>query len=117
MLEGLSGDAWGDNPKGRLQDFCQRRWKRSPAYRVLRNDGPAHAQVFVTEVVLGDGTRGTGTGRTKQDSEKSAAVDALRRVGSHPHAHHRPRSGEREPGSVPPLAPDEPAGTRPCVTS
>jgi ribonuclease-3 len=76
-LEELGGDLWAGNPKGELQEHCQRVWKQSPRYRVVRQRGPAHATDFTCEVTLGDGSRAGGKGRNKQAAEKDAARKAL----------------------------------------
>lgn len=86
-IEALSGDVWEDNPKGRLQEFCQRKWKSGPRYHVLGKEGPAHEAEFKVEVQLPDGSYGVGRGRNKRDAETDAATDALkyhRVIRSHP---------------------------------
>jgi ribonuclease-3 len=80
QLEGLDGDFWADNPKGKLQEYCQAQWKRSPVYRVTRRAGPAHAAKFTVYVRSGNGMRGRGEGRSKQEAEKRAAIDLLSRL-------------------------------------
>lgn len=79
-LNELSGDIWAQNPKGKLQEYSQRHWKRSPVYRVVERVGPAHSTLFSVEVCLTDGRRGIGHGQSKQDAESSAASDLLRKV-------------------------------------
>jgi ribonuclease-3 len=77
-LDALSGDMWAGNPKGKLQEVCQRTWKSSPVYRMVLREGPAHATVFTVEVLLPDGTSGTGRGRSKQVAQREAARAALK---------------------------------------
>lgn len=67
------------NPKGLLQELCQQRWKTGPQYRVAHAEGPSHARTFVIEVVVQGEVWGSGTGRSKQDAEMTAAAQALRR--------------------------------------
>ena len=69
----LSGDVWADNPKGKLQELVQARWKVSPEYRVIRREGPPHAAVFHVEVKLPDGKTSAGSARSKQAAEADAA--------------------------------------------
>ncbi|MDP6630056.1 MAG: ribonuclease III [Kiritimatiellia bacterium] len=71
-------DRWADNPKGALQEQCQRKYKQSPSYRVIATDGPGHARRFTVEVALGDKVRGVGRGNSKQEAEINAAMDALK---------------------------------------
>jgi len=77
ILGKLSGDAWEGNPKGKLQEYCQRKWKCSPHYRIINKEGPAHATIFTVEVAIGDGLTGVGEGRNKQDAETKAASEVL----------------------------------------
>ncbi|NQU39310.1 MAG: ribonuclease III [Lentisphaerae bacterium] len=70
-------DRWGDNPKGALQERCQRKYKAGPTYRILSEDGPSHDRRFTVEVALGEKVRGVGKGRSKQEAEINAARDAL----------------------------------------
>ncbi|MBA4388599.1 MAG: ribonuclease III [Verrucomicrobia bacterium] len=80
-LEGLSGDVWNDNPKGKLQEHAQRNLKTNPRYRVVRRDGPPHATVFSVEVSVGPNSAvGWGAGRSKQEAEVNAARDILAKL-------------------------------------
>jgi ribonuclease-3 len=84
-FHGEAVDALVENPKGLLQAECQRRMKINPRYRILDRTGPAHASVFHVEVVVGEELRETGSGRTKQEAERSAARAMLTAMG-HPGA-------------------------------
>ncbi len=74
-------DIWHGNPKGRLQEYTQRHWKKSPQYRLVRRDGPAHATVFKVEVTLDSGIKGVGVGHSKQEAEAESAAHALAQLG------------------------------------
>jgi len=80
FLEELSGDVFAQNPKGRLQEYAQRRWKTGPRYRLLRREGPAHASVFTVEVALPDGRSALGRGANKQQAQSQAAAVMLGQV-------------------------------------
>jgi len=80
VLDAQQGDPWAGNPKGKLQEICQGRWKSSPQYRLVKETGPSHDRVFTSEVRLGKHVHGHGRGASKQDSEKAAAADALRHL-------------------------------------
>lgn len=80
LLEGLSGDVWVDNPKGKLQEISQRLWRVSPSYKVVKKLGPPHATVFTVEVVLSSGLKARGSGENKRKAEMKAAANALKRV-------------------------------------
>lgn len=70
-------DVWEGNPKGKLQEYAQRRWKKSPQYRIISRSGPPHNTVFKVETVLANGVKGIGTGRSKQEAEAASAADVL----------------------------------------
>ena len=76
-VESLSGDVWEHNPKGKLQEYAQQKWKSGPVYHLVRRDGPAHASRCTTKVVLPDGSEGFGEGQSKQASERQAAIQVL----------------------------------------
>jgi len=78
LLGSGEGERWTDNPKGALQERCQRKYKQSPSYHVIAVDGPGHARRFTVEVILGDHVRGVGQGSSKQEAEINAAIDALK---------------------------------------
>lgn len=70
-------DRWHDNPKGALQELCQRRWKTSPRYRIVREEGPAHSRSFVVEVLINGKPAGTGRGNNKREAQMDAARHAV----------------------------------------
>ncbi len=72
-ITSLSGDVWADNPKGKLQDYAQRKLKSSPNYNIVKRDGPPHATVFTVKATLSDGEASLGTGANKQEAETEAA--------------------------------------------
>jgi ribonuclease-3 len=73
----LGKDAWTDNPKGQLQEVCQRVLKVNPRYRLTSRTGPPHESVFQVEVMVVGGKVATGQGRNKQEAERAAAVTML----------------------------------------
>ncbi|MDP6849020.1 MAG: ribonuclease III [Kiritimatiellia bacterium] len=73
----IAGDAWSDNPKGRLQEYTQRNWKSSPEYRLTSSDGPPHARVFTVEAMLPDGASSSASESSKQKAEAAAAKKLL----------------------------------------
>ncbi len=60
------------NPKGRLQEFSQGRWKITPDYRLFRSGGPHHAPFFEVELCL-DRYRAMGYGSSRKLAEVAAA--------------------------------------------
>jgi len=79
-LEELSGDVWEHNPKGKLQEYSQKRWKKSPVYKVVDRAGPAHATLFTVSVRLENGLHAEGHGQSKQEAETRAAQGLLRKL-------------------------------------
>lgn len=71
-----------DNPKGHLQELAQGRWKTTPRYRVVAEDGPCHGRKFKVEVSLMNRVVGEGTGRNKREAQMAAARAALDHVES-----------------------------------
>ncbi len=65
------------NPKGRLQQICQQRWKTSPCYQLLAEEGPRHAREFRVEVLANGKELGRGRGASKRLAETAAAQAAL----------------------------------------
>ncbi|MGH2559079.1 MAG: ribonuclease III [Thermomicrobiales bacterium] len=65
------------NPKGRLQELLQERFRLGPVYRTIQAEGPAHARVFTAEVTMAERSLGVGAGGSKRDAEQAAARAAL----------------------------------------
>lgn len=68
------------DPKSRLQEHVQANKQTSPQYRVLEEEGPAHARQFTVGVFVNDELLGQGIGRSKQTAEEAAAVAALEKL-------------------------------------
>ncbi len=68
------------DPKSLLQEHVQARKQNSPAYKVLHEEGPAHAKQFTIGVFVGDTLMGEGKGKSKQEAEEQAAEQALEKI-------------------------------------
>lgn len=68
------------DPKSKLQEYVQSKKQSSPMYRVLTEEGPAHARQFTIGVYVSDELIGQGTGKSKQSAEESAAEAALIKI-------------------------------------
>jgi ribonuclease-3 len=55
-----------------LQEYCQARFRKSPAYRVVSEEGPDHEKLFEVMVSVDDLKR-FGKGRNKKEAEQAAA--------------------------------------------
>jgi ribonuclease-3 len=63
--------------KSRLQEWAQRVHGATPAYRILRSEGPDHERVFHVAVELDGELLAEGRGRSKAGAERDAAQRAL----------------------------------------
>ncbi|MCC6790264.1 MAG: ribonuclease III, partial [Thermomicrobiales bacterium] len=84
------------NPKGRLQELLQEKYRTPPVYRILNEEGPAHARIFTAEVMINGEALGIGTGASKRDAEQAAATAAL----------------QAPPAAPSPVSPDRPSTRR-----
>ena len=55
-----------------LQEFCQAVYRKSPAYKVVSEEGPDHEKMFEVMVSMGELKR-YGKGRNKKEAEQTAA--------------------------------------------
>jgi len=76
MAQPTDGDA-PKSAKSRLQEWSQRRRGIRPVYELVAAAGPAHAQEFTVEVVVGADRLGMGRGSSRQRAEEEAAEAAL----------------------------------------
>ena len=70
------------DPKSLLQEYIQGLKLISPLYKVLQEEGPAHAKVFTIGVFVSETMLGKGEGKSKQQAEEQAAQEALKYVTS-----------------------------------
>ena len=65
------------NPKGRLQEYAQHRWRRAPEYILLCSSGPPHAPSYIMEAHV-NRFRATGSGNSRKNAEIAAATKMVR---------------------------------------
>jgi len=63
--------------KTSIQEVLQSEGKQDFEYRVVKEEGPAHAKTFYVELVLENTTLGAGVGMSKKEAEQNAAKAAL----------------------------------------
>ncbi len=63
--------------KSLLQEKVQEKYKLTPAYTIVKEEGPDHAKIFYSAVYIGKKKLGEGKGRSKQEAEQDAARLAL----------------------------------------
>ena len=66
------------DPKSLLQEKIQSQQKNSPVYKVVNEQGPAHAKIFTVGVYIDKTLIGKGNGKSKQEAEESAAKEGLK---------------------------------------
>lgn len=68
------------NPKGRLQEYTQRRWQENPEYEIVEERGPAHGREYVAVVAVHGEKVATGVGAGKRAAEAAAARAAMEKL-------------------------------------
>jgi len=75
------------NHKAMLQVFCQKKYKITPHYVVLKEEGPPHEKIFHVAACIdkedppSSEELGKGIGPSKKEAEAKAAEDALKKLG------------------------------------
>lgn len=67
------------DPKSHFQEKSQEMRGITPSYRVLEESGPDHNKNFVVGVYLEDELVAKGKGRSKQDAQRNAAEEGLKK--------------------------------------
>jgi len=70
-----------DDPKSMFQEWVQSQGFPAPHYLTRSTSGPDHSKIFEVDAMVNDEIYGTGMGHSKQLATKSAARDALTRLG------------------------------------
>lgn len=70
-----------EDPKSKLQEWAQSQGFKAPIYVTKSSHGPDHAKTFELEVVVGGKACGIGVGPSKSAAAKSAARQALEKLG------------------------------------
>ena len=70
---------WQD-AKSHFQEKAQDRAGITPAYKVLREEGPDHEKIFTVGVFLKEELAAEGDGSSKQEAEQEAAKNALEKI-------------------------------------
>lgn len=69
------------DPKSEFQEQSQTRLSMTPSYRVLSESGPDHDKCFTAGAYIGDDLIAEGTGSSKQEAQREAAKNALKKKG------------------------------------
>lgn len=66
--------------KSKFQELAQEKYRVTPLYEVLAEEGLDHAKRFVVGVFLGSKKMGEGEGSSKQEAQQQAAKEALEAI-------------------------------------
>ncbi|CCB90626.1 Ribonuclease 3 [Waddlia chondrophila 2032/99] len=68
------------NWKAQLQDYCQKKYRHPPLYKVVSESGPDHQKIFTISVLINNQEVGHGEGPSKKEAQQAAAKDAFSRI-------------------------------------
>ena len=68
------------DPKTKLQELSQYKFKTLPKYSLINKEGPSHSPLFTVSLLVLDFEIIKATGRSKREAEKNAAKIALRKI-------------------------------------
>jgi len=77
----ILADHKDQDPKSMLQEWVQSQGYGPPVYHTIGSSGPEHDKTFEVEVFVNGESYGQGTGHSKQAAAKSAARQALNKLG------------------------------------
>ncbi|SFM59974.1 ribonuclease III [Thermodesulforhabdus norvegica] len=66
--------------KTKLQEWAQAQFKKTPVYRLDREEGPDHDKTFYVSVLIDTEVVGRGRGRSKKEAQQRAAQVAYKRL-------------------------------------
>ena len=68
------------NYKSFLQEWCQKKYKEEPIYKLKKEEGLEHEKTFIVEVSIQNQIYGTGSSQKKKQAEQKAALQALQNL-------------------------------------
>ena len=68
------------NYKSILQEWCQKKYKNHPFYRVVKEQGVQHKKIFFAEVLIQSKNEGSGSSFQKKQAEQIAAKQAIKNL-------------------------------------
>jgi len=99
-LERVRAERRHRDARSELQELVQGARRETPRYATIEEAGPDHARRFTVEVAVGERVLGQGTGPSKAEAARRAALEALARLaGDEP---------PRDPGTGPLAGPGTP---------
>jgi ribonuclease-3 len=80
-LESVIATGGHQDSKSRFQELSQDKRGSTPSYKVLAEEGPDHARTFTVGAYIGQKKIAEGKGKSKQEAEQAAALNALKALG------------------------------------
>ena len=68
------------NYKADLQDYSQKKFQKTPVYKVVQESGPDHSKIFHVMVFVDEKEAGLGVGASKKEAEQLAAFEAMQKL-------------------------------------
>ena len=68
------------NYKSLLQEWCQKKYKEVPLYKLKKEEGLDHKKTFFVDVFIKEECCGTGSSQQKKQAEQKAAHQALNKL-------------------------------------
>ena len=65
------------DPKTQAQEIIQSRYKTTPTYEIVKEEGPDHDKKFTVALLINKKEKAQGQGTSKQKAEESAALTAI----------------------------------------
>ena len=65
------------DPKTQAQEIIQSRYKTTPTYEIVKEEGPDHDKKFTVALLINRKEKAQGQGTSKQKAEESAALTAI----------------------------------------
>jgi ribonuclease III len=65
------------DPKTKIQELVQAKYKVTPTYRITKEQGPDHDKSFTVVLEVGNKLMAEGSGLSKQKAEEEAAQKAI----------------------------------------
>lgn len=68
------------NYKSVLQEWCQKKYKELPVYKLKKEDGQEHKKTFFIDIFIKDTFYGRGSSHQKKQAEQQAAKQAIKKL-------------------------------------
>jgi len=66
--------------KSKIQEYCQKKYKILPVYKIISQEGPEHKKNFHVALYIKGEKISSGEGRSKKEAEQNAAKNAISKL-------------------------------------